>query len=89
MFDKQMVDELREKARKTNGRLSKSEFRAFISGERADLQATETRHAKRVEVSPSNGAELKHAAEKVRKEIETDLVADEMNRLRIRASFLL
>ena len=89
MFDKQMVDHLREKARRTNGGLSKSEFRAFISGERADLHSTETRHhAKRVEATPINGAELKRAADKVRTEIESELVADEISRIRIRASLL-
>jgi hypothetical protein len=88
-YDKSMVDQLREKARKTNGRLSKSEVRAFISGERSDLQPIETRKVKCIEATPSSSAELKQAADKIRHELESDLVADEMNRLRIRAGFLL
>jgi hypothetical protein len=90
MFDKQMVDHLREKARRTNGQLSKSEFRAFISGERSDLHPTETRHAKkRVEATPRSSVELKSAADTIRTQIESELVADEISRLRIRASLLL
>jgi hypothetical protein len=85
MYDKQFVDQLRQKAMK-NGGLLNSEVRAFISGDRRDLLPTETRHATRTVATPTT--ELKRAAHTVRQGIEADAALDEMKRIHQRISIL-